>query len=118
MSSNSGEERSTSGDRLSSLLRSQSASSDAEAELDNDGVMIPRAVEGSGIGRRGHVVRKKYVRLGWTVSSSLAKGQGATADQQDRFRYVDNREEMIAQGLADLTITLEHDEYVHSSLLD
>lgn len=42
------------------------------------------------------------MRLGWMVSSSLAKGQGATADQHDRFRYEDSREETIAHGFADL----------------
>lgn len=42
------------------------------------------------------------MRLGCTVSSSLARGQGASADQQDRFRYVDRRDEMMAHGLADL----------------
>lgn len=53
-SSNSGEERSTSGDGESSLLRSASASSDREAALDIDGEMMALdwkcTVEGSGIG--------------------------------------------------------------------
>ena len=53
-SSNSGEERSTSGDGDSSLLRSASASSDREAALDMDGEMIALdwkfTVEGSGMG--------------------------------------------------------------------
>lgn len=42
------------------------------------------------------------MRRGWTVSSSLASGQGASADQQDRLRYVESREDMIADGFADL----------------
>lgn len=42
------------------------------------------------------------MRRGWTVSSSLASGQGASADQQDRLRYVERREDMIADGFADL----------------
>jgi hypothetical protein len=53
-SSNSGEERSTSGDGESSLLRSASASSDLEAALEREGEMIARCgkcvVEGSGMG--------------------------------------------------------------------
>lgn len=54
-SSNSGEERSTSGDGESSLLRSASASSDLEAALETEGEMIALwakwlFVEGSGIG--------------------------------------------------------------------
>lgn len=60
-SSNSGDERSTSGDGESSLLRSASASSDLEAALDMDGEII--ALEAycigadSGIGCGGQVVR-------------------------------------------------------------
>jgi len=53
-SSNSGDERSTSGDGESSLLRSASASSDREAALDMDGEIIALdwkfTVEGSGMG--------------------------------------------------------------------
>jgi hypothetical protein len=53
-SSNSGDERSTSGDGDSSLLLSASASSDLEAALDIDGEMIALEgywiVVGSGMG--------------------------------------------------------------------
>lgn len=53
-SSYSGEDRSTSGDGESSLLRSASASSDLEAALDIEGEMMARGVnctvEGSGMG--------------------------------------------------------------------
>ena len=53
-SSNSRDERSTSGDGESSLLRSASASSDLEAALDKEGEIMARwgkcMVEGSGIG--------------------------------------------------------------------
>lgn len=53
-SSNSGEERSTSGDGESSLLRSASGSSDLDAALEREGEMIVRCgkgfVLGSGMG--------------------------------------------------------------------
>jgi len=42
------------------------------------------------------------VRRGCTVSNSFARGQGASALQQGRFRYVASREEMMAHGFAEL----------------
>lgn len=42
------------------------------------------------------------MRRGWTDSSSLARGHGASADQPGRLRYVANLDEMIAQEFADL----------------
>ena len=47
------------------------------------------------------VLRKKYVLRGCTVSNSFPNGQGASA-VHDRLRYEDSRDEIIAQGFADL----------------
>jgi len=64
ISSNSGDDRSISGERLNSLLRSASAlsaSSEVEEELDRDGVTMARwancAEDGSGNGWWGQTVR-------------------------------------------------------------
>ena len=60
-SSNSGDDKSTSGDGDSSLLRSVSASSDLDAALDNDGEIIDLCgkwmFDGSGIGWCWYVVK-------------------------------------------------------------
>lgn len=53
------------------------------------------------MGCRGMVWRKKYVLRGCTVSNSFPSGQGARA-VHDRLRYEESRDEIIAQGFADL----------------
>lgn len=106
-SSKSGAARWTSGDGLSSRLRLSTSSELESSVSETDGVTLrglaadDTALE-SGRGCRGQVVRKKYVRRGWMGSNSFARGQRAIAVQQDRFMYDVRREEMIAQGFAEL----------------